>query len=61
MINKVHNTDFLNNNIEDESVQLIIADPPYFEVKGKFDFIWNSFDHYLEDVERWAIECKRVS
>jgi DNA modification methylase len=43
-----------------KSVQLIIADPPYFEVKGDFDFIWKSFDDYLVDVEKWAIECKRV-
>jgi len=44
----------------DKSVQLIIADPPYFEVKGDFAFIWKSFDDYLADVEKWAIECKRV-
>ncbi len=50
----------MNNNIPDKSINLIIADPPYFEVKGDFDFIWNSFEDYLKDVERWAIECKRV-
>lgn len=50
----------MNNTLEDKSVQLIIADPPYFEVKGEFDFVWKSFDEYLTDVERWAIECKRV-
>jgi len=50
----------MNNNIPDKSVQLIIADPPYFQVKGDFDFIWDSFDDYLKDVERWAVECKRI-
>ena len=59
-VNKIYNINFLENEIPDKSVQLIIADPPYFEVKGKFDFIWDSFEHYLEDVEKWAIECKRV-
>ena len=59
-MNKVYNQDFLTNSIPDKSVQLIIADPPYFEVKGDFDFIWKSFDDYLIDVEKWAIECKRV-
>jgi len=59
-MNKVYNQDFLTNSIPDKSVQLIIADPPYFEVKGDFDFIWKSFDDYLVDVEKWAIECKRV-
>ena len=46
--------------IETASQDLIIADPPYYKVKGDFDFIWKTFDDYLQDVERWAIECKRV-
>ena len=50
----------MNNNLADKSVQLIIADPPYYKVKGDFDFVWKTFDDYLKDVERWAIECKRV-
>ena len=57
---EVHNIDFLQNNLPDKCANLIIADPPYFEVKGSFDFIWKSFDEYLKDVERWAIECKRL-
>lgn len=58
--NKILNDDWMNNTLEDKSVELIIADPPYFEVKGDFDFAWESFDDYLKDVERWAIECKRI-
>jgi len=59
-LNKVYYDDWMNNQLPDKSVQLIIADPPYFEVKGDFDFIWKSFDDYLIDVEKWAIECKRL-
>lgn len=59
-LNKIYNTDWLNNELPDKSVQLIIADPPYYKVKGDFDFIWKTFDDYLADVEKWAIECKRV-
>ena len=59
-LNKIHLGDWTTNQLEDKSVQLIIADPPYFEVKGEFDFVWDSFDDYLKDVEKWAIECKRV-
>jgi len=59
-MNKIYHNDWMNNTLEDKSVQLIIADPPYFEVKGEFDFIWKSFDEYLTDVERWAKECKRL-
>ena len=59
-INKVHHGDFLDNNLPDKCANLLICDPPYFEVKGAFDFIWKTFDDYLQDVEKWAIECKRL-
>lgn len=59
-LNKIHNINFLDNTLPDKCANLIIADPPYFEVKGDFDFIWKSFDDYLKDVEKWAIECKRL-
>jgi len=58
--NIIYHDNFLNNTLPDKSVQLIIADPPYFEIKGDFDFIWNSFEDYLKEVEIWAIECKRL-
>lgn len=51
---------WMDNGLPDKSVQLIIADPPYFEVKGDFDFVWPTFEAYLSDVERWAQECKRL-
>ena len=41
-------------------VDMIIADPPYFEVKGDFDFKWKSFSDYLKDVKKWATECKKI-
>ena len=59
-INKIHHMNFLDNTLPDKCANLIIADPPYFEVKGAFDFVWKSFDDYLKDVEKWAIECKRL-
>ena len=59
-LNKVHNIDFLNNTLPDKCANLIIADPPYYKVKGDFDFVWKTFDDYLADVEKWAIECKRL-
>lgn len=58
--NKIYHLNFLNNTLPDKCAQLIIADPPYFKVKGSFDFVWKSFDDYLKDVEKWAIECKRL-
>ena len=59
-INTVHHKNFLDNTLPDKCANLIIADPPYYKVKGDFDFIWKTFDDYLADVEKWAIECKRV-
>ena len=59
-VNKIYHSDWMQNGLPDKSVQLIIADPPYFEVKGDFDFVWKSFDDYLADVEKWAKECKRL-
>ena len=47
-------------DLPEKSQHLIIVDPPYFEVKGGFDFIWPSFDAYLSDVRRWATGVKRV-
>lgn len=60
ILNKVHNIDFLNNDLPDKCASLIIADPPYYKTKGDFDFIWKTFDDYLVDVEKWCIECKRI-
>lgn len=59
-VNKIHNINFLENTLPDKCANLIIADPPYFEVKGEFDFIWKDFKAYLEDVYKWAVECKRL-
>jgi len=51
-INRIYNIDFLNNKLPDKCASLIIADTPYFEVKGGFDFICDSFEEYLQDVEK---------
>lgn len=59
-VNKIYNINFLDNTLPDKCANLIIADPPYFEVKGDFDFVWDSFEHYLQDVEKWCLECKRL-
>ena len=45
---------------KDNEFDLIIADPPYFETKGEFDYIWSSFDEYLSIVEQWAGEISRI-
>lgn len=48
------------NKIPDKSVDLIIADPPYFKIHGEFDFIWESVDEYIEWCKIWILECRRI-
>lgn len=43
-----------------QSVDLIIADPPYYRMKGNFDFVFPSVEKYLEWCSSWAAECYRV-
>ena len=57
---KLYCGDFLQNKLSDKSQQLIIADPPYYKIKGEFDFKWKTFEEYLIDVDLWAKECQRV-
>lgn len=61
-INKVHNIDNREGMamLPDKCANLIIADPPYYEVKGDFDFVWESFDHYLKFMEEQAQHYKRI-
>ena len=59
-LNKIHNINFLENTLPDKCAKLIIADPPYFKIKGAFDFIWEDMKAYLLDVEKWCLECKRL-
>ena len=60
--NKIYNADCLEiaRQLPDGCVNLLIADPPYFEVKGAFDFVWPNFEAYLSDVEKWAAEFSRI-
>lgn len=51
----------LKNKIQDESIDLIIADPPYFKVIGeKWDYLWRTEDDYIEWSKEWLSEASRV-
>lgn len=45
-----------------QNFQLIIADPPYFQVllEQEWDNVWHSAEEYLKWTVRWVRECKRV-
>jgi len=59
---KIYNEDCKTTmaRLPDSSVNLIIADPPYYKIKGEFDWAWETFDEYLEWMEELAKEFKRI-
>lgn len=59
---ELYNEDCLEvmKNIEDKSIDSIITDPPYYKIRGEFDFIWKTFDDYLKFIEILATEFKRI-
>ena len=47
--------------LPDKSVNLILSDPPYYKIKtDSWDNQWKKFDDYLDWIEKFALECKRV-
>ena len=47
--------------IDDNSIDLVVVDPPYFEiVKNDWDNQWKSEQEYLEWCKEWTKECFRV-
>lgn len=51
----------MNEKIEEESVDLVIADPPYFKVVGEqWDYFWRTEEDYLEWSKTWIKEVSRV-
>lgn len=60
--NHIYHTDALSllASLGDNSVDCILTDPPYFRVKGDFDFIWDTREEYMADAREWAAEMARV-
>ena len=51
----------IQNYIKNDSVDLCIADPPYFKViDEKWDYLWRTELDYLEWSEKWISEVNRV-
>lgn len=61
-LNRIYNEDCMDTmkKIKSNTVDLIIADPPYFEICGDFDFIWETQEDYLDWCKKWILECQRV-
>jgi site-specific DNA-methyltransferase (adenine-specific) len=61
-LNTINNIDCIEylDSCEPSIFDLVIADPPYFEICGEFDFIWKSLDEYLAWCQRWIKGCHKV-
>lgn len=60
---QINNEDCLDRlkSLPDESLDLIIADPPYFQVCGDFDFnVFKTRKEYIDWCRKWITESKRV-
>lgn len=63
-LNCVYNEDCvkgLKEKVPDESIDLVIADPPYFKVVAeKWDYLWRTEEDYLEWSKGYLKEIYRV-
>lgn len=47
--------------IEAESIDLVVADPPYWKVIGeKWDYKWRTKEDYIEWSLEWLLEISRI-
>lgn len=60
--NRIYHADCLDilRKLPEKSVDLVIADPPYYRMKGDFDFVFQNAWEYLEWCLTWVKECYRV-
>lgn len=51
----------MRRQVKDETVDLLIADPPYFKVVGqKWDYKWRTEEDYIEWSKKWIKEAFKV-
>lgn len=62
LINEVVHGDCFEGmaKMEDKTINLIVFDPPYYKIKGEFDFKFDSKNEWIELMERFANEFKRI-
>ena len=61
--NETYNIDCIEGmkGLEDESVDLVVADPPYWKVVGeKWDYQWRTEEDYVKWSLEWFSEVSRV-
>ena len=61
--NNIYNEDAISGlkQVQDGSIDLLIADPPYFKViNEKWDYLWRTEDDYIEWSKKWLSEACRT-
>jgi site-specific DNA-methyltransferase (adenine-specific) len=62
-LDRIYNMDCLEalKEIPDKSIDLVIADPPYYKIKNEdWDKQWNTIEDYIAWTLKWALEVKRA-
>lgn len=61
-LNQIYNKDCIEymKTLPDKCIDLVIADPPYFQICGEFDYKWKTVDEYVEWCKKWIIEIHRI-
>lgn len=47
-------------SMPDNCINLIVADPPYFNIYGEFDYNWKDIYEYIEWCKNWLTESNRI-
>lgn len=62
-LNRIYNIDCIEGmkGIPDDSIDLVIADPPYWKVVGeKWDYQWRTEQDYVDWSIKWIAEVARI-
>lgn len=61
-LNKIYNEDCIHTmkDLPDKSVDLIIADPPYYKTYGDFDFVFKTEKEYMDWTNSWVEQAHRI-
>lgn len=63
LINNIYNAECIESmrKLPDESIDLVVADPPYWKVIGeKWDYRWRTESDYVEWSLQWISEVARI-
>lgn len=63
LINNIYNAECIESmrKLPDESIDLVVADPPYWKVIGeKWDYQWRTESDYVEWSLQWISEVARI-